>query len=193
MSKALRHLTWILLLAAAGGEAQSFRVGQSTTIQFGTVSHVEQVPLQSNAPAGALVGGTLGLVSSAGGGRGTAPRNAILGAALGAGATAAIQGNRTGFAYTVAMLDGSTTRIISDQREIRAGDCVAIERVGQTNNIRREPAAYCERESQQAVAAVQKDTQAAALRCEAAKQELVDASTAEAVDTASRKIQLLCN
>jgi hypothetical protein len=196
MSKAaLYHRIWIVALAVTlaliGCESQSFRVGQRTSVQFGTVRNVEQVPLQSDAPAGAIVGGTLGLISS-GGGR-NAPRNAILGAALGAGATAVAQGDRTGIAYTVEMLDGATTRIISNQSEIRVGDCVAIERVGDTNNIRREPKAYCERENQQAVQAVQQQSEAAAAHCEAAKEELVKASTPEAVDSASRKVNLLCN
>ena len=113
--------------------------------------------------------------------------------AIGAAATSAAQGDRTGIAYTVAMLDGSTIRIISDQSEIRVGDCVAIERIGETNNIRREPAAYCARENQQAVAALQQQTEAAAARCEAAKEEMVNAGYPEAVDTASRKVSLLCN
>jgi len=191
MSKSLRPLIWILFLAAIGCQQNAFRVGQRTSVQFGTVRNVEQVNLQSDVPAGALIGGTIGLMTS-GGGR-HAPRNAILGAAVGAGATAAVQGNRTGIAYTVAMLDGSTVRIISDQSEIRVGDCVAIERVGETNNIRRQPSAYCASQNQAAVRAVQQDTEAAAARCEAAKEELVAATTPEAVDTASRKVSLLCN
>jgi hypothetical protein len=190
MSKTLRHLIWIISLIAFGNsEAQ--RVGQGTTVQFGTVRRVEQVSLQSDAAAGALVGGTIGLMASRSGR--SAPRNALMGAAAGGVATAAAQGNRTGFSYTVEMNDGSTVRIISDQREIRPGDCVAIERVGQTSNIRREPSAFCARENAQAVQAVQSDVEAAAARCEAAKEELVMATTPEAVDLASRKINLLCN
>lgn len=191
MSDAPRRLLWIILLAAVGCPAPAPRVGQRSIIQFGTVRQAEEVRLQSDAAAGALVGGTIGLVAS--GGSRNAPRNAILGAAVGAAATSAAQSNRTGIAYTVAMLDGSTTRIISDQREIRVGDCVAIERVGQTANIRREHPAFCARENQAAVQAVQQDTEAAALRCEAAKEELVQATTPEAIDLASRKIALLCN
>jgi len=189
--RALRHLTWILALAALGCQQNAPRVGQRTTIQFGTVTAVDTVRLQSDAAAGALVGGTIGLVAS--GGSRTAPRNAILGAAAGAAVTTVAQGDRTGIAYTVRMLDGSVIRIITNQTEIRVGDCVAIERAGETNNIRREHPAYCERANQPAVAAVQQDTEAAAARCEAAKDELVNASTPEAVDTASRKITLLCN
>ena len=191
MSNTLRYLTWIIFLAAvATSEAQ--RVGQGSTIQFGIVRNVEQVALQSDAATGALVGGTIGLVASPRGGS-RAARNAILGAAAGGAVTAAAQGNRTGFAYTVALIDGSMTRIISDQREIRPGDCVAIERVGQTANIRREPSAFCARDNAQAVQAVQPVTETAAARCEAAKEELVNATTPEAIDLASRKIDLLCN
>ena len=187
----LLPMAGILALAAVGCQTPAARVGQSTSIQFGTVRQVEQVQLQSDAAAGALIGGTIGLVAS--GGSRTAPRNAIVGAAVGAAATTVAQGNRTGIAYTVAMLDGSTIRIISDQSEIRVGDCVAIERVGQTNNIRRESSAYCAPQNQQALAAVQQWTDAAAARCEAAKEELVQATTPEAVDTATRKVHLLCN
>jgi len=191
MSYALRPLAWIIFLAAVGCQQQAARVGQRTTIHFGTVQRVDEVPLQSDAAAGAVIGGTIGLVAS-GGSRNT-PRNAILGAAVGAAATTVAQGNRTGIAYTVAMLDGSTVRIISDQREIRVGDCVAIERVGETANIRREHPAFCARENQAAVQSIQQDTEAAALRCEAAKEELVQATTPEAIDIATRKINLLCN
>jgi hypothetical protein len=189
--RALRLLSWFLLLAAVGCQTQSYRVGQRTFIQFGTVRHIEEVNLQSDVPAGALIGGTLGLITA--GGSRNAPRNAIVGAAIGAGATAAIQGSRTGIAYTVQMLDGSTIRIISDQREIRVGDCVAIERAGDTNNIRREPAAYCATGNQAAIGAVRQEWEAAAARCEAAKEELVRASTPEAVNAATQKVELLCN
>lgn len=191
MAKVLRYVTWILALAIVGCHTQSFRVGQRTTVQFGTVRSVEEVPLQSDAAAGALVGGTIGLAAS-GGGRSTA-RNAILGAAIGGAATAAAEGPRTGTAYSVELLNGSTVRIISDQSEIRVGDCVAIERVGETSNIRREPPAYCASGNQQALRSVQPQAEAAASRCEAAKEELVNAGTPEAVDTATRKVNLLCN
>jgi len=93
----------------------------------------------------------------------------------------------------VELNDGATVRIVSDQREIRTGDCVAVEQVAQTANIRREPTGFCARENAQAVQSVQGVTDAAAARCEAAKEEVVMASTPEAIDLASRKIDLLCN
>ena len=191
MSRTLRYLTWILSLAVLGCQTNTFRVGQTTSVQFGTVTNVEQVNLTSDVPAGALIGGTIGLI--AGGGGRNAPRNAILGAAVGAGATAVAQGNRTGIAYTVRMLNGSTIRIISDQSEIRVGDCVAIERAGDTNNIRREHPSYCASQNQQAVQGIQQQAQVVAEQCLAAKDELVRATTPEAVNLATAKVNLLCN
>jgi hypothetical protein len=49
-SAPLRHLIWVISLAAAGsGEAQ--RAGQASTRQFGTVRNAEQVRLQSTNEA----------------------------------------------------------------------------------------------------------------------------------------------
>ena len=90
------------------------------------------------------------------------------------------------------MTDGSVKRVVTDQREIRAGDCVAVERAGQTANIRREPTAFCDRANEKAVESVRKSSEREALQCQQAKQELADATTEEAVDLASRKIPLLC-
>jgi outer membrane lipoprotein SlyB len=191
MQKAVVVLGSIIGLIAVGCEAQSFRVGQRTRVQYGTVRNVEEVPLQSDAGAGALIGGTIGLAAS--GGSSSPVRNAIAGAALGGVATAAAQGGRVGMSYTVETTDGSTVRVVSDQREIHPGDCVAIEQVRETTNIRREPPAYCRKDYAPAVESVHQAAAAAASRCEAAKEELVRAATSEAPDTAKQKIDLLCN
>jgi hypothetical protein len=91
------------------------------------------------------------------------------------------------------MAGGSTTRIVTDQREIKVGDCVAVERVGQRANIRRVSAGHCEPSYATAARAVEDDARGAALKCDAAKQELADATTQEAADLAIRKMELLCN
>lgn len=180
----------LVVSAAFGATAWAARVGQNATIQFGRVRSAQPVRLDSDAGKGALVGGTLGLI--AGGGRRPA-RNGILGAVVGGVATSAMQGNRTAMAYTVEMTDGSSTRIVTDQREVRPGDCVAVERVGQTANIRRESEHFCERGNQAAREAVREASVGEALKCESAKQELVNAKTNEEADLASRKIALLCD
>lgn len=178
-------------LAACVVNAQ--RVGQSASVQFGRVQSAEPVRLDSNAASGALIGGSIGLISGAGGRRGAPVRNGIIGAAIGGLATSAAEGNRTAIAYTVAMNDGSQTRIVTDQREIRPGDCVAVERSGQTANIRREHGSFCDRASQAAIQSARPQFQQQAAQCEQAKQELADARNQEEADLASRKMELLCD
>lgn len=182
-------------MAMTGCEMNAPRVGQKATVQFGVVSAAQEIELSSNAAQGALVGGMLGLATGLAGGRSSSKtaRNAIVGAAAGGVATGVSEGDRRGMQYTVQMMDGSSTRIVTDQREIREGDCVAVERVGNTANIRRAPASYCDNANQQAVRSVESHTSSEAIECQKAKQELVDATTAEAVDIAKRKIELLCN
>lgn len=179
--------------AIAGCAVPTQRVGQTATVNFGVVRSANQITLDSNAAQGALVGGTLGLATSGGSSRNRRVANSIVGAALGGALTAASEGDREGMSYTVEMLDGSTTRIITDQREIRMGDCVAIERVGQTANIRRVSDGYCDVANRTAVNLVVSEARSEAVACESAKQELADATTTEEADLAIRKVDLLCN
>ncbi len=74
--------------------------------------------------------------------------------------------------YTVQMADGSSTRIVSDQREIKVNDCVAIERVGNSANIRRAAADYCDPANTQAVSEVSDANKSEAVHCQNAKDEL---------------------
>lgn len=176
-----------------GCAAPTQRVGQNATVNFGVVQSADQITLDSNAAEGALIGGTLGLARSGGSSRNRRVANSIVGAALGGALTAAAEGDRAGMSYTVAMLDGSTTRIVTDQREIRMGDCVAIERAGQTANIRRVSDGYCDIRNQTAVNLVVREARSHAVECQRAKQELAEAATNEEADLAIRKVELLCN
>lgn len=180
----------VALTAIAGCEVTSHRVGQSATVQFGVVQSAQEVTLDSNAAQGALLGGTIGVLAS---GRGSAARGAATGAVVGAAGAAATQGNRRGIQYTVQMADGSSTRIVSDQREIKVNDCVAIERVGNSANIRRASSDYCDPANAQAVSAVSDANKSEAMHCQTAKEELAAAKDQEAMDLAVRKVELLCD
>ncbi|HWK50194.1 MAG TPA: hypothetical protein VNR40_09925 [Steroidobacter sp.] len=177
----------IALVSIAGCESMSHRVGQSATVQFGVVQSAEEVTVGSKAAQGALLGGTIGVL--AGGNAG----GAIAGAAVGGTAAAVAEGDRAATQYTVRMLDGSSTRIVSDQRQIKVDDCVAIERVGSSANIRRESAHYCDPANTEAVAQVSDAAQAEALQCETAKRDLAAAERQESLDLAIRKVELLCD
>lgn len=182
----------VLLAALAGCEEMSPRVGQTTRIDFGVVRSADEVQLNSTAAEGALIGGTLGLMFGGGHGRSRAGA-AVAGATLGGVAGGVAGGDRTGMSYTVQMPGGSSTRIVTDQREIHVGDCVAVERVGQSANIRRVSAGYCQPAYAQAVQAVDDSVRDDAVQCQRVKQELMDATADDAVQLAARKVELLCN
>lgn len=187
-----KRLVLVAIICTLAACAAPQRVGQSTTVQFGVVRSAEPVTLDSNAAAGAVIGGTIGLIGGQGSRRRTAS-NAILGAGAGGALGAATDRDRRGVAYSVAMADGSSVRIVSDQREIRPGDCVAIERVGSTANIRRASEDFCDAQNARAVQAVQAAVRDDAAECAAAKNDLVRATTAEEADLATRKVELLCD
>ena len=181
-----------LLLTPALAHGQ--RAGQSVTIQYGVVKGGKAVDLKSGAvPAGVLVGGSLGLASASGKSSSKKARNTIVGMAAGALIAGAAQGKTTGMLYEIDLGSGTKMQVVTDQREIRSGDCVAIEKAGETANVRRVSAEYCDPKNADAVKAIADEAKEEAEECLAAKQELVDAKAKEAVDLAARKIALLCN
>lgn len=185
----------VMILAAVGSIelAMAQRSGQSITVQYGVVSGAREVDLNSNAvPTGAVVGGTIGLISGSGKRSSKKVRNTVIGTAAGATVGSAARGPTRGLLYTVQMGSLGMVQVVSDQREIRIGDCVAVERVRDTANIRRVSTAYCNVENKEAVAAIEKSAHAEAEECQQAKRQLVEAETAEAADLATLKMRMLC-
>ena len=182
----------ILLAAPLEGLAQG-TPGTSSKVTIGTVDRAEPTRLDSKAPSGALIGGALGLAAGSGKSSGKKARNAIIGAAAGSAIAGRAQGGRRGTIYTVSTGAGSSIRIVSDQTGIIAGDCVAVEESGSTANIRRLAPTACDAASQGAVTSLESEFQREAGACAVAKDELVNATTAEAADLAARKVGILCN
>lgn len=182
-----------LILSVQGAQAQ--RAGQSISVQYGIVTGGSQVDLNSGAvPSGAVVGGALGLASAKGKKSSKKARNTLIGAVAGSAVAGAAQGDTRGMVYKVA-LTGSAgeMQVVTDQREIRVGDCVAVERAGETANLRRVSDGYCEASNAQAVAELADESEEEASECQAAKQALVDASTVDAAELAAVKMRLLCS
>ena len=185
----------ISITATCIGTANAQRAGQSVTIQHGVVTGGRQVDLNSGAvPRGAVVGGALGLASAKGKKSSKKTRNTIIGAAAGSAVAGSAQGDTRGMVYEV-KLTGSAgiSQVVTDQREIRVGDCVAVERAGETANLRRVSDAYCEEASAAAVAAVAEESAEEATECYAAKEAVVNASTVEEAELAALKMRLLCD
>ncbi len=182
------------LLSLSADLASAQKAGQSVTIQYGKVTGAREVDLQSGAvPKGAMVGGALGLASASGKSSSKKARNAIVGAAATGAVAGAAQGSQKGMLYDIDAGAAGVIQVVSDQREIRSGDCVAVEKAGDTANVRRVSAAYCDKANQEAVKAVAGDARKDADECATAKQQLVDATTSQEADLAGRKITLLCN
>ena len=180
-------------LCLSSGPAMAQKAGQSAKITTGIVDQRERVELQSEAGKGAVVGGTLGLLSAGGKSSSKKARNTIIGAAAGGALSGAAQGDRSGMAYTVRTGTGSTIRVITNQTEVQVGDCVVVEEVNNTANIRRVTATMCEAESARAVTELQPSLNAEANECAQAKQQLVEVTNADDFDLARRKVEILCS
>ncbi|WP_439107539.1 hypothetical protein [Congregibacter sp.] len=175
--------------------AQAQRAGQSITVQYGVVTAGKQVDLNSGAvPKGAVVGGALGLASARGKKSSKRTRNAIIGAVAGSAVAGSAQGDTRGMVYSVA-LTGSAgeMQVVTDQREIRIGDCVAVERAGETANLRRVSDGFCDVANAQAVEELAEESIEEASECEMAKSAVVNASTIAEAELAAVKMRLLCD
>jgi hypothetical protein len=169
------------------------RSGQSIQIQYGTVVSSKYVEEASNAGAGALVGGAIGLYKGKGKSSGTKFRRTVGGAAAGGALASAAQGDREARQYEVQTSSG-TVVIISDQTQIKVDDCVIVENPGTTNaNIRRVAPTYCDPASAAVVEELQDEAQEEASECAAAKSELAQAEDDAAFDRAIRKVEILCD
>lgn len=187
-------LPFLVLVGLSATSAVAQRAGQNVTVQYGIVQAGREVELQSNAvPAGAIVGGSLGLLSAKGKSSGKKARNVIIGGVAGSAIAGGSKGSNRGMLYEVDLGASGLTQVVTDQREIRTGDCVAVEKAGDTANLRRVTSAYCNPENAAAVTSVADETREEAEECLAAKQQLMEAESMDALELAKIKIELLCD
>jgi outer membrane lipoprotein SlyB len=187
-------ISLIVLASLLFTPAWAQRAGQNISVQYGKVTGSKPVDLRSGAvPGGAVVGGALGLASASGKSSSKKARNALIGGIAGGAIASSASGSNQGMLYEVDLGSAGRMQVVTDQREIRVGDCVAVERSGETANLRRMSSGYCEAANQAAVAAVADEALEEAAECAAAKQQLVDATTEQEMDLAARKIGLLCD
>jgi flagellar motor protein MotB len=170
------------------------KAGQSARISVGVVVKTERVNLQSEAGKSAVVGGVIGYhATSSKKSSSRKWRNAAIGAAAMGAARRAGEGDLSGMMYSVQLTDGSLIKVVSDQSEIRIGDCVTVEQVRDNANVRRVDSSMCEPAAKEVLAEVEDELQEEAEECYAAKQELLEATTDEAAERAALKVKILCN
>ncbi len=171
------------------------RKGATASIRVGEVVGQERVELKDDsAKKGALVGGAIGLAAGSGKSGKDRRKRAAIGVRIGAIAGSAKK-NPTGMKYSVRTADGTIVQIVTDQTQIRLGDCVAVEESGGKANIRRISDTACQPESAPILnePAIQEEMQEEAAECVAVKEELLAAETDEDVDRALRKMSILCD
>jgi hypothetical protein len=187
-------ITLTALIFTADASAQ--RSGQSMSIQTGVVIAAQAVNLQSAAGRGAAIGGVVGLAATSSN-RSTSRRirNTAIGAGTGALIARGAQGNLDGMQYTVETGPGSQIVVITDQTQVRVGDCVTVEQAGSgTANVRRVSEALCEAAfSNQVDEELQAYMKQGADMCLQAKERLMEAETDEAFETAMRRVKFLCD
>ena len=174
----------LLIFATTIKPALAQASGQSTTVNIGIVERAERVTLKSSGSGkGAVVGGVVGYNVGSGKSKSRKRRNAIIGGAIGSGI--ASSGSSPGMQYTVKVGDGSAIVVVSDQLELKVGDCVSVEQVRDTANIRRQDPAACNPAVKEALHDLQDELIEDANECAAVKQELLNAKTIEEVELAT--------
>ena len=179
-----------LFLTPAPAEAQ--KKGQSASIQHGIVVKSERVDLSENkAPKGAMVGGTVGLLTGGSSGY-KRRRNAAIGAAAGGLLGAAGSSQQMGMMYTVETGSGSI-QVVTDQTEIHMGDCVVVEVANDRANVRRVNPEVCDPAAAEVVKDLEQEFVEEAEECAMARAELAAAKTDAEFDRALMKVDILCN
>ena len=146
--------------------------------------------------AALLVCGFVGLAAtSSGRSSSRRTRNALLGAGVGAAIGNSQRSTVRGMQYTVELSPGNSIVVVTDQTEVRVGDCVNVEQAGPgTANVRRVSSWLCD---QKTASTADNDVDAflaeAADRCLAAKDRLLNAETDAEIDAAIARVHILCD
>ena len=189
-------LALVATLSFQHDSAEAQRAGQSMTVQTGIVVAAQAVNLQSAAGRGAAVGGIVGYATtSSRQSSSRRARNTLIGAGTGALLTRAAEGNLDGMQYTIEVGPGTRITVVTDQTQVRIGDCVNVEQAGGgTANVRRVSEALCEAAlSGQVDDQLKADMMQEADMCLQAKERMMEADSDEAFEVAMRRVKFLCD
>ena len=171
---------------------------EDMSIHYGRVTEATPVDVKNHVGEGAMVGGLLGTATAGMWGTGSATGNVLMGSTVGAATGAAIEyfgeSRMKGTRYTVESVKEGVLHIITDQRGVHIGDCVAIEATSKHANLRQVSDVYCETASV-GVNDSNLDSRAKQLAndCYEAKRALLGAETKEQVEQAKRRVRANCD
>lgn len=115
----------------------------TASVAYGEVTRLKRVESQSGYGAGVLLGGALGLGLTSAAGTTTQIAGASGGSMSGGAAQRKMKQAKYVSKYSIRMNDGENLEIVTDNSDVHAGDCVAVER-GETTNISSVSASMCE-------------------------------------------------
>lgn len=167
-------------------------VEQAIHISYATVIDVEDVKIKSEAGKSAGLGGLWGLSIGASGDRGDIVGGLVAGALLLGLTTKIAEGSNEAKGYTVEYSDGDRVKIVTEDKQVARGDCVAVES-GRTVNVRRVAASLCSTEVE---ADYEQPSQASFVEspaCVEAKRELMKVDDAEQMNIYLDKVRELCD
>ena len=188
----------VVTFAAARAQVSREQVGTSFEIRYGIVETIDvgKMDARASTARGATIGGVIGLAAAD---HDDDASGALKGAAAGAliAKLVAKHQNDTApnvYTYSVALVDGGESKIVSETGDIRQGDCVAVE-YGQSANVRRVSNVYCESDHLEVArtdTAMSAQAQQSAADCHTAKQVALQAKTEAEMDVALKKVRLFC-
>jgi len=176
-------ITMTVLSVSMSVQAQ--KAGQTSQQFTGLVEAVKSLELKTNNTGkGALAGAAIGSLRKSN----NRTRSVIVGAAAGAAVGSATNKSQAGMEYTIRTGPTSSVSVVSDQVEIRKGDCVSVKQSGGKGVITRVDTKKCD--AILAAATAPKSTESDI--CTKAKNEFASASSKEALDLAKQKMEVLC-
>ena len=180
--------------ASQGGVTRD-SLDSTIAVNYGTISSVTPVKLQSNATRNATIGGLAGLLTQATGSGTERLAGAAIGAAIGGLGTKAAEGDNMANSFIVELNRGGTVKVVTEQQNIVVGDCVAVE-TGNHTNLRRVSPVQCNPPGQlhpSIDAQISDNEQREASACDQAKEELLKAKTESDINAMTRKVQVICD
>jgi len=162
------------------------------SVAYGTITGIGQQERDTSGGSrgGAIVGGLVGLASGSGKSRSNRALRTLGGGAVGS-AAGRTMARGTDTVYTVSLIDGGTVRIIMDGGNFRSGDCVSVERGGNSNNMRRVSSEFCTSNSR-IPAQYKGEHRREADECAQATQRLLNAQTDDEIRNAQTIMNILC-
>lgn len=194
MNKVFLVLIAFSFIGCAAGGVNRSDVQTEIEVRYAIVTNVELVKIKSNVGKNAAMGGIWGLAIGAvsGGDAGSAAAGAAAGSALMAITTKIDEGSGKATSYTLKRGDGSEFKVVTEDKHLENGDCVAVE-TGRTTNLRHVSQDMCTPPLDHPIEdELATKHQEEAGECHEAKMELLEAETEEDLTAATKKVRVLC-